>query len=92
MTVRIKANIERTFGPGVQFQYQTAATTALLDDAVTNSTIFVDRHATIEEVSVGVRIDHPRDAELVLHLVSPDGTRILLPLLDALAATRVMLP
>src|SRR5262249_26095266 len=29
-------------------------------------------------VEVGVRIDHPRVSDLMLHLIAPDGTRVLL--------------
>ncbi|MEP6662177.1 MAG: S8 family serine peptidase [Verrucomicrobiota bacterium] len=50
----------------------------ILDDAVTDSIIHVDRDAMVTGVEVGVRIDHPRVSDLVLHLVSPSGTRILL--------------
>ena len=50
----------------------------LIDDAVTNSRIFVDTNAIVSAVQVGVRIDHPRVSDLSLHLVSPQGTRVLL--------------
>ncbi|MEO6036046.1 MAG: proprotein convertase P-domain-containing protein, partial [Verrucomicrobiota bacterium] len=51
---------------------------ALLDDAVTNSIIHVDRAGRVVSTEVSVRIDHPRVSDLVLHLISPDGSRILL--------------
>jgi len=51
---------------------------ALIDDAVANSVITVPDHRLIDDVKVGVRIDHPRLSDLVLHLVSPQGRRILL--------------
>lgn len=51
---------------------------SLLDDAVTNSTIHVDRNGRVVSTEVSVRIEHPRVSDLVLHLVSPEGTRILL--------------
>jgi len=50
----------------------------LLDDAVTYSRIFVPVAREVADVRVGVRIDHPRASDLVLHLVSPQGTRVLL--------------
>jgi len=50
----------------------------LLDDAVTNSTIFVNDNRLVADARVGVRIDHSRVSDLVLHLVSPSGTRLLL--------------
>jgi len=50
----------------------------LLDDALTTSTIDVPVSRTISDVRVGLRIDHPRVSDLVLRLVSPQGTRVLL--------------
>jgi subtilisin family serine protease/subtilisin-like proprotein convertase family protein len=48
------------------------------DDAVTYSPIFVNSQHRVTKVEVGVRIDHPRESDLVLHLISPRGTRVLL--------------
>jgi subtilisin family serine protease/subtilisin-like proprotein convertase family protein len=48
------------------------------DFAVTNSIITVRDDLTVEDLSVGVRVDHPRVSDLVMHLVSPQGKRILL--------------
>jgi len=50
----------------------------LLDDAVTYSTNDVDADSTIVSADVGVRIIHPRESDLVLTLISPQGTRVLL--------------
>lgn len=50
----------------------------ILDQAVTLSRIQVDDTRQIVEARVGVRIDHPRVADLVLHLISPSGARVLL--------------
>ncbi len=58
--------------------FVSSAGKAILDDAVTNSTINVNRGGRVVDIEVGVRIDHPRVSDLVLHLVSPQGTRILL--------------
>ena len=52
--------------------------TTLIDDAITNSIITVTNTDTIVDLTVGVRIDHPRLSDLSLHLVSPQGTRLLL--------------
>jgi subtilisin family serine protease/subtilisin-like proprotein convertase family protein len=48
------------------------------DDATTNTGIFVPISRQIADVQVGVIIDHPRSSDLVLHLISPQGTRVLL--------------
>ena len=46
----------------------------LLDDAVTDSTAnHVGVASTVVSANVGVRIDHPRESDLVLTLVEPGG-------------------
>ncbi|MEO5802117.1 MAG: S8 family serine peptidase [Verrucomicrobiota bacterium] len=60
------------------FQTFLGGPTPLLDDAVTNSIINVNRIGRVVNAEVAVRIDHPRVSDLVMHLVSPEGTRILL--------------
>ena len=45
---------------------------------MTYSTISVPDNAIISSVDVGLRVDHPRISDLVFHLISPDGTRVLL--------------
>jgi subtilisin-like proprotein convertase family protein len=50
----------------------------LFDDAVTRSTLFIPDARPIVEVQAGVIIEHTRASDLVLHLVSPTGTRVLL--------------
>jgi glucuronoarabinoxylan endo-1,4-beta-xylanase len=50
----------------------------LLDDAVTNSTIFVSSTQQIASVNVGFVVEHPRISDLTFTLVSPTGQRILL--------------
>jgi subtilisin-like proprotein convertase family protein len=50
----------------------------LIDDATTNSTIFVTNRGIVTSVEVDVRINHPRVSDLALHLKSPEGTRVLL--------------
>jgi subtilisin-like proprotein convertase family protein len=51
---------------------------ALKDDAIVRSTVKVTADRLLTDVKVGVRIDHPRVSDLVLHLTSPQGTRLLL--------------
>ena len=58
--------------------FASSGPTPLLDDAVTDSSIFVTNDLQIAAVDVGVRIDHPRVSDLALTLISPSGTRILL--------------
>jgi subtilisin family serine protease/subtilisin-like proprotein convertase family protein len=60
----------------VQTKYTFSAPTPIPDDAVSTSSIFVPNAQKIVSVDVGVRIDHPRVSDLVLHLISPSGKRI----------------
>ena len=48
------------------------------DDIVTTSRLTVTNDFLVGSAEIGVRIDHPRLADLDLHLVSPQGTRLLL--------------
>jgi len=77
-----------TFRLGVRFDWNLAADpfmrfasrqqVAIPDDAVTNSYLFVPIDRQIADLAVDVRLDHPRVSDLVLHLVSPTGQRLLL--------------
>ena len=58
--------------------YTKVQPTAIPDNATTSSLLLVTNTAPILSAQVGVRIDHPRISDLVLSLVSPDGTRVLL--------------
>ena len=50
----------------------------LLDDAMTNAVLDLTADKVVTSAEVGVRLDHPRMADLAMHLVSPQGTRVLL--------------
>jgi len=80
--VEVTVNISVTLGLDLNrsdsFTYRSGGALPILDDAVGVSAINVNRDQLIADVSVGVRIDHPRVSDLVLHLVSPSGTRLLL--------------
>ncbi|MBI3191740.1 MAG: proprotein convertase P-domain-containing protein, partial [Pedosphaera parvula] len=75
----IEARVLRGYA-GARYQEFFSPDTPLpiLDDAITNSTIRVDVDRPIGDIRVGLRLDHPRASDLVLHLVSPQGTRFLL--------------
>lgn len=78
VTVRVQATLEFDLNGIIPTRFASTIPIAILDDAVTNSSIFVNADQTIVSLEVGVRIDHPRVSDLVLHLISPDGTRVLL--------------
>jgi len=66
---------------GTPVDFGSSGLVPLLDDAVTvsnSSNIFMTNTQPIVSVNVGIRVDHPRISDLVFHLISPDGTRILL--------------
>ncbi len=71
-------HIDRDGRPGSTLVYASTNSTYLLDDAVTNGFIFVTNDQEVASIEVGVRIDHSRASDLVLHLVSPSGARLLL--------------
>ncbi|MGH7992319.1 MAG: LamG-like jellyroll fold domain-containing protein, partial [Limisphaerales bacterium] len=50
----------------------------ILDDAVTADFINVPDFQTISSLDVAIAVQHPRISDLVFHLISPDGTRVLL--------------
>ena len=58
--------------------YKSTNGVPIADEAFTSTSLYVDRNALVVSVDVGVRIVHPRISDLVLHLISPSGTRVLL--------------
>jgi subtilisin-like proprotein convertase family protein len=65
-------------GAAAQTDFTSSGPVPILDDAVTTATIPVDANQIISSVNVGINVNHPRISDLVFHLISPDGTRILL--------------
>ncbi len=58
--------------------FRSTGATPILDDAVSYSTILVTNANQIVTTEVGLRVDHPRVSDMVFHLISPSGTRVLL--------------
>lgn len=50
----------------------------LVDAATTESTIVVTDTRPVSAIDVGLRIEHPRLSDLAVHLVNPQGSRMLL--------------
>ena len=63
---------------GTTTDFASTNSTQILDDAVTYSDIFVTNTLPIVSVNAGIEVQDPRISDLVFHLISPDGTRILL--------------
>jgi subtilisin-like proprotein convertase family protein len=78
VSFRIRVDYQYSLAPIDTDVYTRNPSMALLDDAITNDVMSVTNAGNIADVKVGVRIDHPRLSDLVLHLVSPQGTRVLL--------------
>lgn len=78
MTVGIKVNLQHDLRKGSTLRFRGGDGELIVDDAVTTSTQFVGYNGIISDVEVGIRIAHERVSDLVLHLVSPEGTRLLL--------------
>lgn len=79
VTYRIVADVVRN--PRAELSQGFSSTnrsTTILDQAVTTATVFVDDDRPIVEARVGVVLEHPRLGDLAIHIVSPEGTRVLL--------------
>ncbi len=78
ITIQYSMNLGLSLTNAGPVLYASSSPTPILDDALTTSSISVSNPASIYSLNVGVRIDHPRVSDLVLHLVSPNGSRALL--------------
>lgn len=58
--------------------YVSAGPIPILDDAVTTNSIFVTNTDVIQDISIGLRVDHPRISDLAFTLIDPEGDRYLL--------------
>ncbi|HKW29357.1 MAG TPA: LamG-like jellyroll fold domain-containing protein [Verrucomicrobiae bacterium] len=76
--VDVWAIIGLPFVPAQTIYNSTDTPIPILDDAVTTDSIFVPDNATISGMDVAIAVAHPRISDLVFHLISPDGTRVLL--------------
>jgi subtilisin-like proprotein convertase family protein len=77
-TIRILATVTLDLAAIVPTKFTYFGPTGIPDDAVSTTSLFVSNAQKIVSVDVGVRIDHPRVSDLVLHLVSPSGKRVML--------------
>lgn len=78
VTVGIKVNLQHDLRKGMPLRFRGGNGEPIVDDALTTSTQFVGYRGIIADAEVGVRIAHERVSDLVLRLVSPEGTRLLL--------------
>lgn len=79
VTFRIAAEVVRgSVSEGFLEFYSQDTPRTLLDDALTTSQIEVGIGRPVADLRVGVRLEHPLASDTVLHLVSPEGSRVLL--------------
>ncbi len=78
VTVFVVVEIGISLSPEGPAMFTSIGIEPLLDDAVNYSTNAVNAPGLVVNAEVGVRIDHPRESDLVLTLISPSGTRVLL--------------
>jgi hypothetical protein len=76
-TVYVIATLGLGAVPG-QVIFSSSGPAPILDDAVITNSIYVTADQPISSVDVALRVDHPRVSDLVFHLISPAGTRVLL--------------
>jgi subtilisin-like proprotein convertase family protein len=78
VTVYVLAKLFLDVNGVTPVRFRSMAATPILDDAVSYSTILVTNANQIVSAEVGLRVDHPRVSDMVFHLISPSGTRVLL--------------
>lgn len=82
--IRILVTIEYELAPPSYRQFGSLANIAIKDNAVTYASLWVtnaagsDRCLMVNGLDVGLLINHPRVADLVITLISPSGTRAVL--------------
>ena len=77
-TIRISVTLGLNLAGIVPDVFAVTNRMLVLDNAITNSSIFITNDQRIVRVEVAVQIDHPRVSDLALTLISPQGKRIVL--------------
>jgi subtilisin-like proprotein convertase family protein len=77
-TIRMNATVDVDPAPAVPATYAVAGPIPILDNAVTNASLFVPVSQPIASVGVRLHVDHPRVSDMAFTLISPGGTRVLL--------------
>ncbi len=77
-TVFLLAKLNGPSTPPQPVLFTSTNASPILNDGVTNTTIFISNTNTIESANVGIVVDYPRISDLAFTLISPSGQRILL--------------
>ncbi|HMO65258.1 MAG TPA: proprotein convertase P-domain-containing protein, partial [Verrucomicrobiota bacterium] len=78
LNFRLQVTVDLDLAVSNQGAFGGYGTDPLRDDGRFVSRVFVPVDRLINEIQVGLRVDHPRVSDLVFHLVSPQGIRLLL--------------
>ena len=76
--VRLVAKVDRNLASVLSAVSAATNNVPIKDDAVSYARLLITNHLTISDLNVGLLIQHQRISDLVLTLISPNGTRILL--------------
>jgi subtilisin-like proprotein convertase family protein len=74
---RNEIKVDAPVGPSTVYSTGDIAT-ALTDNGTVDSQLVVPLGGTVIDISVRVRLNHPRTSELEVQLISPDGTAVML--------------
>jgi subtilisin family serine protease/subtilisin-like proprotein convertase family protein len=77
-TVRLDTRVDLDPGGAVPVTYTSSEPMPILDDAITNASLFVSNRQSIASLEVGLLVSHPRVSDMAFTLLSPSGTRVLL--------------
>jgi subtilisin-like proprotein convertase family protein len=78
VTLYVVVQIQESLTPNLVQNYVNTTSTLLTTDGHTQSQICVTNGQQVVSLQVGVRINDPNLDDLVLHLISPEGTSVLL--------------
>lgn len=78
LTARIGVLFDSGFNVDMRRSFGVPEGVPLVDDALQVLPLEVTENGLIADLSVGLRVEHPRVSDLVFHLLSPQGTRLLL--------------
>ena len=77
-TIRLDASMGLDPASVAPVTWASAGSRPILDDAITNASLFVSNNQPIASLDVALLVDHPRVSDMVFTLISPSGTRVLL--------------
>jgi subtilisin-like proprotein convertase family protein len=77
-TIGLDTSVDLDPGGAVPVTYASAGPTPILEDAITNASLFVSNCQPIASLDVALLVNDPNISDRVFTLISPAGTRVLL--------------